>query len=116
MKTPGATCFMLRRAIASLAASEAARAACDPVISSANPLTNTIVTCTGTTTNQNGTTGYGVPEDAGNTINVQSGASVTGTNTGIRLSGTIGTSSSPVVTETVNNFGAISGGGQRHPR
>ena len=88
MKTPGAS-FMPRRAIAlliaSLAASEAARAACDPVTSSANPVINTTVTCTGTTTDQNGTTGYGVPEDAGNTINVQSGASVTGIDIGIQI-------------------------------
>ena len=65
--------------IALVAPVDRAEAACDPITSSANPVINTIVTCTGPTTDQNGTTGYGVPEDRGNTINVEAGASVTGT-------------------------------------
>src|ERR1700704_6331010 len=47
-----------------------AEAACTLATSSVSPLTNTTVNCTGLTSNQNGTTGYGVPEDKGNIINV----------------------------------------------
>ena len=89
MRTLGADYFRLRHAIAlalliaPFAAVDRAEAACDPATLSNNPLTNTTVTCTGTTTNQNGTSGYGVPEDKGNTINVQSGASVIGADIGI---------------------------------
>ena len=61
MKTPGASYLGLRYAIA-LAMSTApfvaldrAEAACDPATSSANPIVNTTVNCTGTTTDQNGT-------------------------------------------------------------
>ena len=111
MKTPGASYFRPRYAvalamsIAAFAASDRAKAACDPATSSANPLTNTTVTCTDTTTNQNGTTGYGVPEDKGNIINIQSGASVNGTDIGIRITGF---GNFPDA-DTINNFGTISG-------
>jgi uncharacterized protein with beta-barrel porin domain len=110
MKTPGTNYLRLRCAIASamlmasFAAAGQAEAACDPTTSSANPLINTTVTCTGTTTDQNGTTGYGVKEDRGNTINVLSGASVNGTNSGIEINNV--RVANP---ETVNNSGAISG-------
>jgi Autotransporter beta-domain len=74
-----------------------AAAACNP--SPPPPVNNTVVTCTGTTTNSNGTNGYGAAIDTGNTINVQSGASVTGTDNGLRFDN-----------GTVNNSGAITGG------
>src|SRR6266704_4703069 len=45
--------LMLAVTIATFAAAGQAQAACDPPTSSANPLINTTVTCTGTTTNQN---------------------------------------------------------------
>lgn len=100
-----ATALALAVVIAPFAAIRQAEAACTPTTSSASPLINTPVTCTGATANQNGTSGYGVPEDKGNTINVQSGASVTGTDIGIRLTG-----SGPFTdADTVNNFGSISG-------
>jgi uncharacterized protein with beta-barrel porin domain len=105
MKMPGASYLRLRYAIA-LAMSTApfialdrADAACDPVTSSANPIVNTTVTCTGTTPDQNGNTGYGVKQDKGNTYNILSGASVTGTSDGMVFSGGI-----------VNNSGTISAG------
>jgi hypothetical protein len=115
MKTPGASYLRLRYAIA-LAMSTApfvaldrAEAACDPATSSANPVINTAVNCTGTTTDQNGTTGYGVKQDKGNTINVQAGASVNGTNLGIEINGV--SSANP---DTINNSGTISGASGIH--
>ncbi len=78
-----------------------ANAACAP----AAPVTDSTVTCTGMTNNQNGTIGFGDIADARNTINVIAGASVTGTNLGMRLTG----SGIFANAETVNNFGAISG-------
>ncbi len=79
---------------ASLAAIERAYAACAPT----SPVNNATVTCTGTTTNQNDPDGYGTATDAGNTINVQAGASVTGTNAGLIMN-----------IATVNNDGSVSG-------
>jgi uncharacterized protein with beta-barrel porin domain len=107
MKTPATNHFMLGLAllIAPLAVVGEANAACAPVTSSASPVINTTVTCTGATVDQNGTTGYGVQEDQGNTINVQSGASVSGTNLGIEIN-----SVSFAKPETLNNSGTISGG------
>jgi hypothetical protein len=82
--------------IAPFVAIDRAAAACDPT----SPVNNATVTCTGTTTNQNGNgNGYGAGNDTGNTINVQPGASVTGTTNGLRFS-----------TGTVNNLGTIKGG------
>jgi hypothetical protein len=106
MKTPGTSYWRLRCAIA-LAMSTApfvpldrAEAACDPATSSANPVINTTVTCTGATANQNGTDGYGTRSDDGNTYNILSGASLTGANAGVRFN-----------QGTVNNFGTITGAG-----
>jgi hypothetical protein len=102
-----------------------AEAACDP----ASPVNNVTVTCTGTTTNANGTNGYGTSTlfagDTGNTYSVVSGASVSGTNNGLSFftQGTVnnsgiitgaGTNGSGVrgqVVGTVNNFGTISATG-----
>ena len=83
--------------IALAAAVDRAEAACDPV----SPVSNVTVTCTGTTTNANGTNGYGTDTDSGNTYNVTSGASVSGTGNGL-IFRTLG---------TVNNFGTITGAG-----
>jgi len=82
--------------VASLAVSEQAKAACDPT----SPVSDRTVTCTGTTTNANGNNGYGTAADTGNTYNVLSGASVTGTNIGLIFN-----------TGAVNNSGAITGTG-----
>jgi outer membrane autotransporter protein len=96
---------MLGMLLASFATGERALAQCAPPTSAATPLINTTVTCVGTTTNQNGTTGYGVTQDKSDTINVQSGGSVTGTVLGIQVTG----SGSFADADTINNSGAISG-------
>ena len=98
MKTSGTNYFVLRMAllIAPLALVGEANAACAP----ASPVDNVIVTCTGTTTDQNGTTGYGTASDIGNTYNIVAGASVTGTLNGLVFNA-----------GSVNNAGAVSGGG-----
>jgi uncharacterized protein with beta-barrel porin domain len=80
--------------IALVAPMDRAEAACTP----AAPVDNTIVECTGATTNQNGANGYGSSGDIGNTYNIVSGASLTGTNFGLVFGSGV-----------VNNFGAISG-------
>jgi hypothetical protein len=59
-----------------------AEAACTPP----SPVSGAIVTCTGTTTDANGTTGYGTATDSGNTINISAGSSVIGTHIGIEQS------------------------------
>ena len=81
-----------------LAYSGAALAACTPT-TSPTILQDATVTCSGSTTNQNSPQGYGTGFETGLTINVQSGASLTGTNNGIYAAGA-----------TVNNSGAIAGG------
>lgn len=101
---------------------ERAEAACAP----ASPVDNAIVECTGATTDQNGANGYGsggfaTPSDNGNTYNIVSGASLTGTRIGLLFGralvinnfGTITGGSVDGVRGTqgvVNNFGVISGG------
>src|SRR5882672_3821687 len=107
--------------IALVAPLDRAEAACTP----ASPIDNTIVECTGATTDQNGANGYGsggdaTPSDNGNTYNIVSGASLTGTRIGLLFGraliinnfGTITGGSVDGVRGTqgvVNNFGAISG-------
>ncbi|MBR0713803.1 autotransporter domain-containing protein [Bradyrhizobium liaoningense] len=82
-----------------LAGSGAVLAACTPT-TSPTILQNGTVTCSGATTNQNGPQGFGTGFETGLTINVLTGASVTGTNNGIYAAGA-----------TVNNDGAIVGTG-----
>jgi len=77
---------------------------CTPVTSTASPVTNSTVTCTGVTLNQNSplglNTGYGTFNETGDTIDVQTMASVTGDFAGFGLGdGNI-----------VNNSGAVTGG------
>jgi len=111
--------------IAMIAPFDRAKAACAP----ASPVNNVTVTCTGTTTNANGTNGYGTSTsragDTGNTYNIVSGATVSGTDNGLSFfdqgtvnnSGTItgaGAEGSGVrgqVVGTVNNSGVISATG-----
>jgi hypothetical protein len=73
-------------------------AACAPANGS-----NITVTCSGTTVNQGPgvLTGYGDSTQNGLTINVQSGASVTGTNTGIDVNNN----------NIINNFGTVTTSG-----
>jgi hypothetical protein len=81
--------------IAPFAAIDRAAAECNPP----SPVSGQTVTCTGPTTNQNGNTGYGTDTDTGNTITVQSNASVTGSLFGVQFQD-----------GTVKNFGTITGG------
>jgi autotransporter-associated beta strand protein len=90
--------------VAALVVPQAAQASCTPVTSTASPVTNSIVTCTGATLNQNMAmflnTGYGTLNETGDTLVVQSLASVTGDSFGFALGdGNI-----------VNNSGAVMGG------
>jgi hypothetical protein len=75
-----------------------ANAACAPTA----PVNNTTVTCTGVTNNQNDPAGYGTRTENGLTINVESGASVTGTRFGVSVDGN-------GASNTINNLGTISG-------
>ena len=61
-----------------------AQAACTPVTGVGTPSGATI-TCSGATTNQDGTTGYGTGQQNNNTVNVQTNATVTGTDNGFFL-------------------------------
>jgi hypothetical protein len=76
-KMRGVSALTLRHAIAlmplaALAASiKRAEATCDATA----PVSNTTITCTGTTTDANGTTGFGSSADVGNTYKILSGAS-----------------------------------------
>ena len=78
-----------------LMVSERAEAACTPP----SPVNNATITCSGTTTNANGTIGYGSATDTGNTINLVSGSILNGTTSGITLN-----------RGTINNAGAVLGG------
>jgi len=77
---------------------------CTPVTSTASPVTNSTVTCTGVTLNQNSplglNTGYGTFNETGDTIDVQTMASVTGDTFGFALGDG----------NTVDNSGSITGG------
>jgi outer membrane autotransporter protein len=78
-----------------------AQAACNPSANGAGP-NNTTVICMGTVQDQNAPNGYGTGQQNGNTLTVQSGASVTGTTgAGFFLGGN----------NTINNSGAIAGQG-----
>jgi hypothetical protein len=79
---------------ATMLAPDDALAACSPATGS-----NVTVTCSGSTFNQGpgGNTGYGDSTQNGLTVNVQSGASVTGTSTGIDVNNN----------NTINNLGTI---------
>lgn len=86
---------MLTAALTPLMAGvERANAACSP----ASPVDNAIVTCSGATTNQNGTVGYGSNTDMGNTLNILNGASVSGTDAGLVSN-----------SGAINNAGVVSG-------
>jgi uncharacterized protein with beta-barrel porin domain len=103
MKTPGTKCFTLRLAllIAPFAIVDGANAACTPT----SPVDDKTVFCTGATSDQNGTNGYGTSTaqsgDQGNTYNIVTGASVAGTGNGLTF----------LTSGTVNNSGTIAGAG-----
>lgn len=85
---------------ATVALTSGASAACSPAAdNSPNPPPGTTVTCSGVTTDQNGTDGYGTGNQTSIVINVDSGASVTGSvNSGINIG-----------SATVSNSGSITG-------
>jgi len=86
-------------AAALLWAASPAQAACAPIANGAGiPASGTTVTCSGATVDQNGGDGYGDGNQDGLTVNVQSGASVAGTDSGIRLRDN----------NTIQNSGSIS--------
>jgi hypothetical protein len=79
-----------------------ALAACTPAAGAGTPAAGTTVTCSGTTTDQNAPAGYGEGSQTGLTINVQPGATVTGTaGDGLLINDF----------NTVNNDGTIDGQG-----
>jgi uncharacterized protein with beta-barrel porin domain len=91
---------LLAASFASLVAVERAQAACTPPVSTGGAT----ATCTGATLNQNDPTGYALGGGR-NTINIQTGASVTGTAIGISVTGL----GSLTDADTINNSGTISG-------
>jgi hypothetical protein len=95
--------LMLAVTIAPFAASEQAKAACDP----ASPVSNKTITCTGTTINQNGGDGYGTITDVGNTINVDPGAEVKSTTSGHGIIFNTGTVNNSGTISTDNSFGVL---------
>jgi hypothetical protein len=86
-------------ALAVLLPASQALALCNPPASAGQPPPGTTVTCTGNTTDANPPNGYGDGSQNQITVNVQPGASVTGTSVGIRLQGG----------NTINNAGTVSG-------
>jgi hypothetical protein len=100
MKTSGTNYLLLRLAllIAPLVTLDRAQAANN--CNATPPVDNTIITCTGATSDTNAFIGYGTSTDAGNTYNIVAGASVTGSLVGLNFS-----------QGTVNNAGAILGTG-----
>jgi hypothetical protein len=65
--------------------STSAWSACSPMTGPAGVPSNTTVTCSGTTNNQDSPNGYGTGQQSNDVVNVQAGASVTGTSTGLAL-------------------------------
>ena len=84
---------------ASLLSAGSAHAACTPPAAAGlNPPPGTVVTCTGTTSNANPPSGYGTGTQDGLTVNVVSGATVTGPAFGFSLNNG----------NTVSNLGSVS--------
>jgi hypothetical protein len=105
---------LLRRAagvFALLVAATQAEAACTPAATSAPPLPpGTTVTCSGITTSQNGTNGYGTVSQTGLVIDVQNAASVTGTLNGLRFSdAVVGNGDGAVITGGSDGINSMTG-------
>jgi outer membrane autotransporter protein len=96
----GRRALMLAVTISTFAAVDRAEADCNPP-SSAAPITNKTITCSGATSNssRDANAGYGTFNDDNNTYNIQAGATVMGDQDGVRY----GTGA------TFNNSGAITG-------
>jgi uncharacterized protein with beta-barrel porin domain len=82
--------------VAPFACIDRAMAACTPP----SGQDNVTVTCASNTTNQDGSAGYGLGTENGVTVNVNSGVTVSGMDTGITLNNNA----------TINNSGTVTGG------
>jgi hypothetical protein len=92
-----------------LVAATQAEAACTPAATSAPPLPpGTAVTCSGITTNQSGTNGYGTVSQTGLVIDVQNAASVTGTLNGLHFSDAV-VSNGAVITGGSDGINSMTG-------
>jgi hypothetical protein len=101
----GCLAFVALAAAALATAPPPAHAACAPPAGVGTPPSGTTVTCSGTTTNQNPpNVGYGDGSQNRLTINVQSGATVTGDGGGIGIGAGLAINNN----NTVNNSGTIS--------
>ncbi len=82
-----------------------AQAACAPTTGVGTP-SNATITCSGATLNQDSPSGYGTGQQNNNTINVQTNASVTGTQNGFFLGNgnTINLATGALVTSGVNGM------------
>jgi len=98
MKAPGANYLMLRLAMLILPLATLDRAQAANNCNATSPVDNTVITCTGVTSDANSLNGYGTSSDTGNTYKILSGASVTGTLAGLIFD-----------RGAVTNFGSISG-------
>ena len=98
---------VLALSVASFTAVERSHAQVPPANSCSPPapVNNTNVTCSGTVTNQNAPNGYGTGTETGLTIDVLTGATVSGTQRGIFID-----------TATVTNNGSISAAGNTDAR
>src|SRR5262245_12084867 len=96
-------------------------AGCVPEATAGNPPAGTTVTCTAATNNQNAPNGYGDGSQNGLTINVQLGATLSGTSNALNVnanntlnnSGAISSSQTAITAGTgltITNAGSISGG------
>ena len=96
-------------------------AGCVPEATAGNPPAGTTVTCTAATNNQNAPNGYGDGSQNGLTINVQLGATLSGTSNALNVnanntlnnSGAISSSQTAITAGTgltITNGGSISGG------
>ena len=87
---------------------------CSPSTSNASPLTNTSVTCTGATLNQNDPIGFGTGLEQGVTVNVAAGATVEGSSDAFALGDNNTVVNSGTIQDAGNNpavFSAISTSG-----
>ena len=93
----------------SCAAVDRAEATCDQITSTATPINNTTVNCSGTTQNQNDPNGWGTGVETGNTINVQGTLSGFGSGISVDTGNKVINSSaiSGAVVDGIRSFGSL---------